>query len=392
MARRLDEYRKSSLGELLHANNRLESVMDSLADAVIVYDLAGNVVGHNRVAVELLGPDDALLHRLAEPTRAPPGARSEWAAPESLAEAVRGTIARVRSDGEPFMPTSLHEAIEVHGPRGPCWVMVGATPVRGASHAIEGITVALRDVTKTRRMEGFRADLVAAAAHELKTPLTSLHMAVHLCLEGAAGPLSDRQLSLLHGARQDCQRLEDVVGELLEMAKLESGSARLEPQPVPVRELVADALARHEGEARRQGVTLEAVPGDASPIVSVDPERIRHVFDNVIENAVKYGGEGGRVRIEVQDEPDGVRVLVDDAGPGIPADMRERVFAKFVRVPGTGKRGSGLGLNIVRDVVAAHGGTIGIEQSPLGGARVWFVLPHGDRPAAAEAIPATDVS
>lgn len=380
MARRLDDYRKSSLGELLHANNRLESVMDSLADAVIVYDLAGGVVGHNRVAEELLGAEGLALPRPFEGLA------------EGLAEAVDGAVARVRADGEAWAPTSLHDAVEVHGPRGPSWVMVGATPVRTPSGALEGVTVALRDVTKTRRMEGFRADLVAAAAHELKTPLTSLHMAVHLCLEGAAGPLSERQTDLLHGARQDCERLEGVVEELLEMAKLESGSARLEPQPVPVRELIADAIARHEGEARRQGTTLEAVPGDASPIVSVDPERIRHVFDNVIENAIKYGGEGGRVRIEVQEQADGVRVLVDDAGPGIPEDMRERVFAKFVRVPGTSKRGSGLGLNIVRDVVAAHGGTIGIEASPLGGARVWFVLPRDDRPAMAAAISPGDVS
>jgi two-component system, NtrC family, sensor histidine kinase KinB len=371
MARRLHEYRKSSLGELLHANNRLESVMDSLADAVVVYDLGGVVVGHNRVAAELLGAEDLALPRL----------------PEGLAEAVERAIARVRADGEAYAPTALHDAVEVQGPRGPAWVMVGATSVRGPSGAMEGVTVALRDVTKTRRMEGFRADLVAAAAHELKTPLTSLHMAVHLCLEGAAGPLSERQLDLLHGARQDCERLEGVVEELLEMAKLESGSARLEPQPVPVRELVDDAIARHEADARRQGVGLEAVPGETSPMVSVDPERIRHVFDNVIENAIKYGGEGGRVRIEVREQADGVRVLVDDAGPGIPEDMRERVFAKFVRVPGTAKRGSGLGLNIVRDVVAAHGGTIGIEASPLGGARVWFVLPHGDRAAVAETIP-----
>ncbi len=363
MARRLDEYRKSSLGELIHANNRLESVMDSLPDAVIVYDLGGAVVSHNRVAEELLGIEHLAPAQL----------------PEGLGDAVDRAVARVRTDGEPIAPTSLHDAVEVQRPQGPSWVMVGATPVRGPSGAMEGVTVALRDVTKTRRMEGFRADLVAAAAHELRTPLTSLHMAVHLCLEGAAGPLSERQLDLLHGARQDCQRLEGVVDELLEMARLESGSAKLELAPVPVRELVADAIGRFEGEARRQGTTLEVVTGDASPLVCVDPERIRHVFDNVIENAIKYGGESGHVRVEVQERPEGVRVLVDDAGPGIPEDMRERVFAKFVRVPGTGKRGSGLGLNIVRDVVAAHGGTIGIEDAPLGGARVWFVLPraHG---------------
>jgi signal transduction histidine kinase len=147
---------------------------------------------------------------------------------------------------------------------------------------------------------------------------------------------------------------------------------------VPISQLVGDALARHEGEARRQGVALDVRPGDSTLMVNVDLERIRHVFDNVIENAIKYGGEGRTVQIgwREDDAPDGVRVFVDDTGPGVPVDMRERVFAKFVRVPGTGKRGSGLGLNIVRDVVAAHGGTIGIDEAPLGGARVWFVLPR----------------
>lgn len=371
MARRIDEYRKSSLGELLRANNRLESVMDSLPDAVLVYDLSGTITGHNRVAVDLLGADRFAFDAL----------------PEGLEEAVRAAFERARNDGEPFAPSSLGDAVEVQGPGGPRWVMVGATPVRGASRAVEGVTVALRDVTRARRIEGFRADLVAAAAHELKTPLTSLHMAIHLCLEGAAGPLSDRQGVVLHAAREDCQRLETVVDELLEMAKLESGSARLEPQVVPVRQLLDDAVARHEGDARRQNITLDVLPGDATLTVNVDLERIRHVFDNVLENAIKYGGdETGRVQIGFEEDHalGGVRVFIDDAGPGIPVEMRERVFAKFVRVPGTVKRGSGLGLNIVRDVVAAHGGTIGIEDSPLGGARVWFLLPRGGATNVAE--------
>jgi NtrC-family two-component system sensor histidine kinase KinB len=361
MAQRIDAYRKSSLGELLRANNRLESVMDSLPDAVLVYDLDGRVIGHNRVAADLLGVDRLAFEVL----------------PEGLSDAVRAAFDRVRADGEAVATTSLAHAVEVQSARGPCSVLVGATPVRGAWGAMEGVTVDLRDVTKTRRLEGFRADLVAAAAHELKTPLTSLRMAVHLCLEGAAGPSTARQTEMLTAASHDCERLERVIDEMLEMATLESDSVRLEPQVVPIRRLVEDAAARHEADARRHGVVLTCTSEDAELTVSVDLERVRHVFDNVIENAIKYGGEGGRVEIGYAEEATGVRVFVDDAGFGVPADMRERVFAKFVRVPGTGKRGSGLGLNVARDVVAAHGGTVGIDDSPLGGARVWFVLPRG---------------
>jgi two-component system, NtrC family, sensor histidine kinase KinB len=358
MAARLARYRQSSIGELLDSNNRLESVMDSLADAVVVYDLDGEPVANNEVATRLLGLDLGLD-----------------ALPETLHDAVRDAFDRVRQSGEPHEPASLDAAVETPGSPSPRWVLVSATPVRTRGGVLSGVTVALRDVTRSRRVEDFKGDLVAAAAHELRTPLTSLHMAVHLCLEHAAGPLTDRQQDLLATARQDCERLQLVVEELLEMAHLESGAARLARSQVNVGELVRDATSRHEAQARQHGKGLDVISGDSLISVDADFSRLQRVLDNLLENAFLHAGDGGRVAIGFERDNGSVRIFVDDTGPGIPPDLRERVFTKFFRVPGTTKRGSGLGLSIVEDIVRAHGGEVGVNASPLGGARFWFSIP-----------------
>ncbi|MEZ4374391.1 MAG: ATP-binding protein [Polyangiaceae bacterium] len=357
MAERLLRYRQSSVGELLEANGRLESVMDSLADGVIVYDLDGTPTANNQVVVQWTGHELTLE-----------------ALPEALQDAVRNAFETVKETGQAYEPRSIADAVEVPGAPTPRWLLAGATPVRARDGLLSGITVALRDVSTMRRLEGFHGDLVAAAAHELRTPLTSLHMAVHLCLEGAAGPITDRQQDLLATARSDCERLQSVVEELLELARLESGAATLALSKVNVAEALRDAVARLEPRARQLGSRLVALQGDGLLEVDADAARLARALDNLIENALVHSG-GSDVEVGFESQHGTVRIFVDDAGRGIPQELRERVFSKFFRVPGTTKQGNGLGLSIVRDIVNAHGGEVGAADSPLGGARVWLTIP-----------------
>lgn len=359
MAEHLTQYRQSSLGGLLEVNSRLESVMDSLTDAVIVYDLSGTPVAANEVTTRWLGVDRVGLDEL----------------PQTLREVVQDAFERVRQSGEAHEASSLEAAVEVSEGTAERWLLVSATPVRTERGRVGGVTVALRDVTRSRRLEGFKGDLVAAAAHELRTPLTSLNMAVHLCLEQAAGPLTDAQLDLLSAAREDCERLQSVVEELLEMARLESGAAHLTRATVNVSELIRDTSARHQTQGRRRDKRLEVMQGDTLLTIEADSGRLRHVLDNLLDNAFLHTGERGRVAIGFERSDGAVRIFVDDDGPGVPAEFRQRVFGKFFRVPGTTKHGSGLGLSIVQDVVRAHGGEVGIEASPWGGSRFWFSIP-----------------
>ena len=362
MAEHIAGYRRSSLGELVAANERLTSVMNGLADAVVVYELDGSVRTHNGLAEALLGADGLSLGTASEPLHAE----------------VRRVFDEVRQTGEMHEPTSLSAALQVPGTM-PRFVLVVGVPSREGQGGLSGVTIVLRDVTRSHRLEGFRSDLVAAAAHELRTPLTSLHMAVHLCLEGAAGTLSDKQTDLLMAARADCGRLQSVVDELLELAKLESGVTRLDLGPRNVAELLAAAVGRHEGHARRLGITLRLEPGDRLLKVSCDAERLSLVLDNLLENALIHAGDGHEVRVRFEQRGDDVLVEVDDSGPGVPEEERTRVFGKFVRAAGRESPGSGLGLSIVHDVIHAHGGAVGIGDSPLGGARFWFRLPRAQR-------------
>lgn len=358
MAERLGAYRASSLGHLLEVNDRMQSAVDSLPEAVVVCDTDGLVILANSAARRLLGE----VERLA-------------GLPVELARPVRAVFDRVVQSQRASEWAPIADALPY--PRGAevVWLVIGATPVL-RDDRLAGVTIALRDVTQARRLEGFRGDLVSAAAHELRTPLTSLHMAVHLCLEEAAGPLDERQKDLLTAARSDCERLQSVVDELLDLARAEAGSIRLDLRPRVVQSLLHDALARHQTDAERRGVTIEVVSAEAGLRVEADAWRIEQVLDNLISNALLHGE--GLHRIELGAElvrGDMVRLWVDDDGPGIPAELRTHVFEKFVRGPRATAEGTGLGLSIVRDLVRAHRGELGIEDAPLGGARLWFELP-----------------
>lgn len=359
MAERLGAYRASSLGHLLEVNERMQSAVDSLPEAVIVCDTDGLVILANSATRRLLGAPDRLD-----------------ALPVELGRPVRAVFDRVVQSQRASEWAPIADALPY--PRGAevLWLVIGATPVL-RDDRLAGVTIALRDVSSARRLEGFRGDLVSAAAHELRTPLTSLHMAVHLCLEEAAGPLDERQKDLLSAARSDCERLQSVVDELLDLARAEAGSIRLDLRPQVVQSLLHEALARHQADAQRRGVTIEVVSVEAGLRVEADAWRLEQVFDNLISNALLHGEGAHRIELGAEQvRGDMVRVWVDDDGPGIPAELRSHMFQKFARGPRATAEGTGLGLSIVRDLVRAHRGESGIDDAPLGGARLWFELPR----------------
>jgi signal transduction histidine kinase len=265
--------------------------------------------------------------------------------------------------------------LRVDLPEGPRHLLPRAAPLYAGSGEIDGVVFLLHDVTRMAHAGQLADDLVATVAHELKTPLTSLHMAVHLCLEGLAGPLSDKQSELLHGAREDCERIRGLVDEILDVARLQSGRARLERGPVDAAIVVADVIAAHAAAAERGRVELvaECLPG--CPTVLADRERIGLTLANLVANAIRHTPEGGRVTVGCSPAEDGVRLEITDDGPGIPAEHRTRIFERFFQIPGRARGGGGLGLTIAKEVIEAHGGRIAVEDTPDRGARFSFTIP-----------------
>lgn len=363
MADRLEQYRKSSLGELIEAQQSAQAAIDSLPDPVVVLGVGGELRHSNRAAETLLR-----LEPDAEP-RAPFDADP---AVRDVVDAVRQHVVGGRGA---FVPRGLEEAIRVATPEGERHYLARGTAFYGEGGAVIGVTVVLQDVSRLLRFDELKNDLVATVAHEFRTPLTSLRMAIHLCAEQTVGPLNDKQADLLHAAREDCERLQSIVDELLDLSRIQAGRFELRPVALDAEALVADALEAHHAAAAQRSIVLrsEVLPGVGE--VQADPERAVLVFANLLGNAIRHSPSGAEVAAGASRVGDRVRFTVTDRGPGVPREYRQAIFDKFFRAPGTAAGGAGLGLFIARELVAAHGGEIGVDEAPGGGSSFWFTLP-----------------
>jgi signal transduction histidine kinase len=233
----------------------------------------------------------------------------------------------------------------------------------------------LQDVTRLQRFDELKNNLVATVAHEFRTPLTSLQMAIHLCAEGVVGPLTEKQADLLTAAREDCHRLQSIVDELLDLSRIQAGRINLRRVPTDIEVLVRRALEGFSAAAQQGELELQTQVLPDSGQVLVDPERAQLILGNLLSNAIRYSPPGGTVLVSAAREGQVARFWVQDSGPGIPKEYQQAIFEKFFRMPGAPSGTAGLGLFIARELAQAHGGDMGVESEPGQGSRFWFTLP-----------------
>ncbi|HWE37059.1 MAG TPA: ATP-binding protein [Isosphaeraceae bacterium] len=362
MARTIRAFQQAGTARLVRAQRTAQATIDSFPDPVVVVDPAGAVERANPAARRLLG-----VHPVD-------GAAVSWDAPEPL-----GThLADVLKGGSDYRPTGFEHAVFFREDGQERHLLPRVLAIRDEQGGMIGAAVVLNDVTRFRILDQLKSDMVATVSHELKTPLTSIQMAVHLLLEEVVGPLSPKQLDLLLAARQDSDRLLAMVNDLLDLTRIEQGSVRLDLKPVAAAELVAEAVDRFADRAHDLGIALEDRAERGLPEVLVDRDRITHVFDNLIENALAHTERGGSVRVGVGAAAGvgALRFTVADDGEGIAAEHLTRIFDRFYRVPGSrSARGAGLGLAIAREVVLAHGGQIDVASAPGAGTTFTITLP-----------------
>lgn len=243
-----------------------------------------------------------------------------------------------------------------------------------------GFVVVVQDVTSDRRAEAVRRDFVANVSHELRTPLASLRAMTETLRDGG---LEDRQLAtrFLDQMLQEVDRMSRLVNNLLDLSALEAGVVRLRWEELQVEALLEAVVRRYEPLASRKGVSLGVRSGGER--VWGDRERLEQALGNLVDNAVKYTPPGGRVEVAAEIRGDEVHLVVDDTGPGIPAEHLPRVFERFYRADPARNRaegGTGLGLAITKHVALAHGGRVEAANRPGGGARFELVLPSRARP------------
>jgi two-component system phosphate regulon sensor histidine kinase PhoR len=353
----------ATFAELAHDREQLRTILSGMVEGVVAFDSDQRVLFANDRAAQLLEfpPEQAVGRRLWEVTR-------QRAVQEAADKALKGA-GPVREELDWKGPGDRSLAVYVSrlpGPDSPGAVMV------------------LHDITELRRLERLRQDFVANVSHELKTPLANIKSSVEVLLDGAVEDPAARGV-FLGQIDEQATRLDALIKDLIALARIEGGSAGLEFEPVPVEDAVHACLDRHRTRAEAKGLTLNGVAlGGCPPDLAVwaDEEGLAQVLDNLVDNAVKYTPDGGRVTVRWEATPQQVCLEVEDTGIGIPERDLPRVFERFYRVDKARSRemgGTGLGLAIVKHLTQAMGGTVRVESEVGQGTTFRVCLPRAAR-------------
>jgi PAS domain S-box-containing protein len=252
------------------------------------------------------------------------------------------------------------------------------TPLADEENRVGSIVLQGRDITQQRAAERVRSEFTSTLSHELRTPLTSILGSLQLLRSGALGAMDKDQDELVEVAERNGQRLLDLINEVLDIEKIESGRLSLVPEPIALEELIAESLRLNQGFANRFQVKL-VVQGEVPKVtVRADRKRLMQVMTNLLSNAAKFSPPGGAVDVSTRQEAGKVRVSVSDRGAGIPEAFRSRIFGRFAQADSADSRlkgGTGLGLAISKRLVEMMQGRIAFEDREAGGTTFFFELP-----------------
>jgi two-component system, OmpR family, phosphate regulon sensor histidine kinase PhoR len=348
---------QARITEIARDRARTEATLSAMADGVLAVDHRGIVLLANDALRRQLAPGEPVGRHYMEVLR-----QREVA---QVLEEVLRTGGRHRAE------------MEMRHPRRD-YALAGA-PFPGAEGAPPGAVLTFHDVTERRRLDQVRRDFVANASHELRTPLTSIKGFVEALEDGAVAEPATA-LRFLGKIRVHADRMAALVGDLLELSRLESGERPPQWEPVEPEALVEEVVASFTAAAGRKDTHLEQAGGGA-PIVVSDPERLRGILENLVENAIKYTPAGGQVEVASGPGPGGSAVFtVSDNGPGIAAEHLPRIFERFYRVDKARSRdlgGTGLGLSIVKHLAEGMRATVSVESEVGRGSRFTVTVPAG---------------
>ncbi len=359
--KQLSEELEETVNTLARERNRVEAILENMSEAVLALDSEHRITLVNKTGLDILGLDE--LHQgrtLLEVMRSP-----------ALHELVRQ--AREGSPGS--------AEFDWHGPSlRRLWARATPLPATGGS------VLVMRDVTELRRLETVRRDFVANVSHELRTPVSVIRANIETLTEGGALEDPDQARKFAEAARRNADRLAALVGDLLDISRIEAGKYELKPAPVALWSSVERMCDAAAVAADARGVRLFNEL-DVDIAVEADAVALEQVLLNLIDNAIKYGSDGGSVHVRAKRNGGRVRVELEDDGPGIEPKHRSRIFERFYRVDNGRSRemgGTGLGLAIVKNLIEAMDGNVGVGSGSERGSVFWFELREAELPADAE--------
>jgi len=362
MAERIRQLRTSDLGKLLIAQQTTEAAIDSLYDPVIITDGEGCVTKLNPAAEEIFGSERENAGRhigvVARDVR------------------IAGAVAEAIESQRPVAGEGMSSVLPLAVDGSERAFRLRTTPMRENGNRLLGAVTLLEDITHLREIDRLKSEFIATASHELRTPLTSVQMGVHLLLEGAAGELNDKQIEVLGACREDCERLDKLMRDLLDLSRIEASETQPQLELVKTREFIFDATEVLRPQVESKGLSFRVILPESLPDLMLDRSQIARVLANLVVNAIRYTKQG-EIRIDAEIRGNHLAISVSDTGTGVPQEYLPHIFDKFVQVPGASTGGAGLGLAISRLIIESQGGQISAQSNVGKGSTFTFTLPLG---------------
>ena len=357
MAEALRQHQATNVDELLAGQQRLQAVLDSIDDGLLMIDQQGRLEHLNPVAQRQLGWDES---RLGQPLGE---ALQRTELDQQLQTVLRGgSLER--------LPEDL--SVDIEGENR--LLTYSLTPVSQPKGPILGAVMVLHDVTEQRAFERVRSEFVLRASHELRTPVTGMHMAFGLFLERARFDPQSRETDLLNTVNEEMQRLMQLINDLLNFSRYQNGLQKLTLAPCDIEEMLEQARARFADRAAAKSIELLIDLQPPMPELNADQAQLERVLDNLLDNALRHTADGGQIRLQARRHGERVIISVEDNGEGIAYGQQGRIFEPFVQV-GRKKGGAGLGLALCKEIVQLHGGRIGAYSRPGQGTQFYMALP-----------------
>ncbi|CAN5424965.1 hypothetical protein BH11CYA1_BH11CYA1_09460 [soil metagenome] len=350
-ARTKEKYMNALLKD---SNERLEGLINNIPAALVVTDAQGRIQSLNPAADKLFGYrgeelDQKSIEKLF--AKLPKG--------ESLFEKLQSG-----TGSHPVALEALSSEQEIIA------VEVATTQFEGPDG--KSILATIVDVTERYKLEGLKREFYAMVSHDLRTPLTTISGVLQLSRRGRYGAVSDELINRLQMAEDNTYRLLEMVGKLLDHDKLEDGTIELKLEPVPLQVVVSGAINATVAQREEKRITISG--RDDGLVVNCDAHYLTQVLTNLVANAIRYSPVGGAIAIAAEAQGDEVVVSISDQGPGVAEAARSAIFERFKQADaGRDQRyGFGLGLSICKSIITLHGGQIGVDSAPGGGAKFWF--------------------
>ncbi|HSX33752.1 MAG TPA: ATP-binding protein [Candidatus Saccharimonadales bacterium] len=368
---------RSKVKELRNGKAKDEAILESLGEGVIVADSHGRILLINSAAVELMNIPAA-------------GAIGKQVSDYPIYDAAGQPLA---SEHRPIYQALKNghkvrqdlQAIHKNGAKNSLSVM--ATPVRQNNITI-GAVETIRDITKEREIDRMKTEFISVASHQLRTPLSAIKWFSEMLLKGEAGKLDKQQQDFTRSIVDSAARMNELIGSLLNISRLESGRMVVEPEPTDLGELVNSVVRDLKGQIEGHKQKLSISIDKTISTVSLDPRLIGQVYLNLLSNAIKYTPHGGKISLSVARDGKRIVSVVSDTGYGIPKAEQHKVFQKFYRGTNVVKvetDGTGLGMYFARAIVESSGGSIEFVSQENKGTTFRFTLPF--KPAQEKAAP-----